>query len=251
MLATTYQTTGDLEVTSELLPDLNPIVCRSISEIKECFRLRYDEYCLNRSWEDPSEFPDGLEQDAYDQNAVHVLLQNTVTGDPVGTVRIILSESAEPETNSVPSFEWSDGFRDLLVEQFPSKKMMELSRFTLSRTRCQPVKRDELARGIFPALALIKGFLRATAKDDVELAVFTTTPALKRMLEKSGFFFHDVGIRLEHRGTRAPLFREIKPLLADLHDANPQVWSYVTDNGRTWPLDRDARNHETKPVYHA
>ncbi|MEP4767956.1 MAG: GNAT family N-acyltransferase [Roseibium sp.] len=246
---------NDLEnssaVTPQLLPELKPIVCRSISEINECLRLRYDEYCLNRSWEDADSFPEGLEQDEYDEDAVHVLLQNRSSGAPVGTVRVILKHPVSPEDRSIPSFQWSDGFRDHVTGHYASRKMMELSRFTISRTKCQSVNRSDLAKGIFPALALIKGFLRATAKDKVEVVVFTTTLSLKRMLEKSGFFFHDLGIRLEHRGTRAPLYREIKPLLADLHKHNKEIWTYVTDNGQTWPLDTESPELETRRLCQA
>ncbi|POF29459.1 GNAT family N-acyltransferase [Roseibium marinum] len=220
----------------QILPDYDPIICRSLAEINECFRVRYKEYCLSRGWEDADKFPEGLERDHYDDNAVHILLKDIVTGVSVGTVRIIFHDAAGSLEGSLPTFDLSDGFRDHLRPHMQTDRLMELSRLTIARETSRPVSRADLARGIFPALALIKGVLRAISRDNVGVVVMTVARSLQRLLEKAGFFYNDVGIRVDHRGMRSPLFRELTPLMDDLYHHNQAVWRYVTDNGATWPL---------------
>ncbi len=218
-----------------ILPDYVPIICRSLAEINECFRLRYNEFCLSRGWEDASSFPEGLERDRYDEDAVHILLRDTVTGASVGTVRIIYHDGACDPDPSLPTFDLAHGFKDYLGPHLKTGRIIELSRLTIAREVSRPVSREDLARGIFPALALIKGVLRAIARDNVGVVVMTVARSLQRLLEKAGFFYNDVGIRVEHRGKRSPLFREMNPLMDDLYHHNQAVWCYVTDEGASWP----------------
>ena len=52
------------------------------------FRLRYQVYCVENAFEDPSHFPDRMEYDAYDQRAVHALLVHRPTGNVAGTASV-------------------------------------------------------------------------------------------------------------------------------------------------------------------
>ncbi len=56
----------------------------------ECFRLRYEVYCVENPFEDPLQNPDGIETDQFDSAAMHSLLRHRETGEMVGTVRLIL-----------------------------------------------------------------------------------------------------------------------------------------------------------------
>jgi len=234
-----------ISTSQAILPTLTPIICRTIDEIDECMRLRYEEYCLNRGWEAADEFPDGRERDGYDERAVHILLMDNTRNKPVGTVRIIYRRPGGTENAGLPSFDWSPEFSTHLRVHALTNTIIELSRFTVVRSEIGALtNRSDLARGIFPALALIKGMLRATAEDNVRTAVLTTTPSLQRLLAKAGFRFHDAGVRVEHRGVRVPIYREIPALLAGVYETSPEIWAYVTDHGLTWPLDQSATETE-------
>src|SRR6266853_4586961 len=52
--------------------------------IKECLRLRYQVYCVEKGFE-PGR--NGLETDPFDDKARHVLLIHRASGEPIGTVR--------------------------------------------------------------------------------------------------------------------------------------------------------------------
>lgn len=231
-------------VEARILPDLVPVICRTMSDIKTCMRIRYDEYCLKRGWEASSNFPDGLETDEYDDRAVHILLTDRATSQPVGTVRILYSDLGK-DSDSLPCFDWSPDFEKHIRGRWSTGIVMELSRCTISREHLKrSAEKVGLSQAIFPMIALMKGVLHASAFDDVRASIMTAAPSLKRLLAKAGFHYHDVGIRIDHRGIRAPIYREMPPLLAELYDVNTDVWRYVTENGVIWPLNRTSLESE-------
>ncbi|ABM62291.1 PEP-CTERM/exosortase system-associated acyltransferase [Halorhodospira halophila] len=66
---------------------------------REAFQLRYDVYCMEYGYEDPSDHPDGQEQDDFDESALICTVRHTQTGRLAGCFRIILPgmEPSEPE----------------------------------------------------------------------------------------------------------------------------------------------------------
>jgi len=61
------------------------------------FAIRYQVYCEELGLEDPADFPDGLEHDAYDEHARHALLLHRPSGEHVGCVRLILADDQNPD----------------------------------------------------------------------------------------------------------------------------------------------------------
>ncbi len=61
----------------------------------EAFRLRYQVYCKEHDFEDPSDSPSGYEQDQLDEHALHTLLIHRPSETFVGTVRLILPDAEE------------------------------------------------------------------------------------------------------------------------------------------------------------
>lgn len=221
------------------LPDFEIVICRTISEIKKCLNVRYNVYCLRKEWESADSFPDRLETDDFDEAAVHILLKDRRSGKAVGTARVIYADP-NADHGGLPSFGWSAEFRERAEQLFPIRSTVELSRLAIARESDGPAQ----LRSSMPLLGLIKGLCRATASDDVGTVCLTTTLALKRMLESFGIRLHDVGVRIEHRGVRAPLYRDIPALLGELHQLRPEIWRYLTDDGETWPLNRAALANE-------
>src|SRR4051812_31927913 len=56
----------------------------------DCFRIRFQVYCIDNAFEDPEDNPGGLETDAYDSHSAHSLLTHRSTGNAIGTVRLVL-----------------------------------------------------------------------------------------------------------------------------------------------------------------
>jgi N-acyl-L-homoserine lactone synthetase len=65
------------------------IVCETVDQVRLGQALRYEVYCIEKGWIDPSTCDDGLETDEYDRLAVHFLALDD-EGTPVGTSRLLL-----------------------------------------------------------------------------------------------------------------------------------------------------------------
>ena len=61
----------------------------SLSDLEQVFRLRY-QVVVEKGWAKPENFPDGMEQDAYDERAVHILALDD--GRLIGTSRLVLPQ---------------------------------------------------------------------------------------------------------------------------------------------------------------
>lgn len=228
----------------DYMSQINPVICRTLDEIKSCQRIRYDVYCAEKGWEPVEKFPDRLERDDLDDQAVHVLVKHRATSRAVGCARVLYADSM-PKGGTLPSLARSPDFRDVCAGIPGTVRMVELSRFAVPRSSDIPngaTLRDRSAG--YVGLALMKGAIRAIAFDDVTHICMTTTIAVKRLLEMFGMRLNDVGIRVEHRGIRAPLYRDIAAMLAEVHETRPDVWRYVTDDGEIWPVDPDSLARE-------
>src|SRR5215831_8836460 len=58
--------------------------------LDEAYRLRYQVYCVENSYENRAQQVNGRERDAYDDRSVHSLLIHRRSGAAAGTVRVIL-----------------------------------------------------------------------------------------------------------------------------------------------------------------
>lgn len=63
---------------------------------KEVYITRYAVYCEELQFENPAEFPDGEESDAYDAHSKHCLLRHKPSGTFAGCVRLVLANPEHP-----------------------------------------------------------------------------------------------------------------------------------------------------------
>ena len=64
-------------------------LANSITDLHQVFRLRY-QVVVEKGWAKPEKFPDGIERDAYDDRAAHILAVDS--GELVGTSRIVFPQ---------------------------------------------------------------------------------------------------------------------------------------------------------------
>jgi N-acyl-L-homoserine lactone synthetase len=67
-------------------PSLRVEPAASVAERRACYRLRY-RCVVDQGWADPSDFPDGMERDSYDELAVHLCAWERSA--LAGTVRLV------------------------------------------------------------------------------------------------------------------------------------------------------------------
>ena len=76
-------------VASRLVERALPVrfrLAHSFADLGRVFRLRY-QVVVEKGWGKPEDFPDGIERDAYDERAVHILALDD--GKLIGTSRLV------------------------------------------------------------------------------------------------------------------------------------------------------------------
>ncbi len=199
---------------------------------KEVYRLRYEVYCRELGWEDPANFPDGLEKDIYDDCSRHCLLKHKRTGVYAGTVRMVMTEKSPLNRPPIPMVEHcADTLFDgpIRPDRLAVGSYGEISRLALhSEFRRRAAERlspdgqgehlfewTQTERRRFPHIALGL-YLGASA---VGLAAGAggvyamMEPRLARHLRFAGIRFEQVGEPVSFRGLRAPYYISRKALL--------------------------------------
>jgi N-acyl amino acid synthase of PEP-CTERM/exosortase system len=212
-------------------------VALSPAQFEDAFRIRYQVYCLEKGYEDPAQFPDGLERDRYDGHAVQMLVRHRGTGFAVGAVRLILPDRS--------AHSWSFPFEDLCGYTVlgrrldgvgdPPHDVAEVSRFAVSRNLlasvwdpamdrwegASPGRPDERCSSQLVALGLIALLFGVSAEYGVHVWYAMMETALARHLARLGIEFRQIGAPVEHRGRRQPMAARVDDLSARIEGANP------------------------------
>ncbi len=215
-------------------------------ELEEAFRLRYQVYCEENAFEDPTKHPDGLETDCYDKQSAHCLLIYRRSNTVVGTVRLILPPA---DTSGLTLPIWALCSSPLPV---PVATTAEVSRFSISKE-----VRRRLTDGLYPdensarklydsqhcdrrllpfiTIGLISGLVEMSAAHGVTHWCALMMPALIRLLTRLGIHFKPVGSLVEYHGMRQPCFRDLHDILCQVRRERPDVWDVLTRKGQIWP----------------
>jgi N-acyl-L-homoserine lactone synthetase len=197
-------------------------VARSAAELAEVHRLRYQIYCTERHFLPGN---DGWEMDAYDDHSVHVALRRR-SGELIGTVRLVMGLERRPDTSFPMQVLCPDGLLGQLG--LPIAKIGEVSRFAISRVRRDGDSRtDMLLR-----LALMRGVLQASIEAGVTHWCAIMEASLFRLLRQVGVDFIPIGAPIVYNGVRRAAVAEIAEVLVQSRDERPELWNYVTEDGR-------------------
>jgi len=198
-------------VTTELSPDA----------IQECFRLRFEVYCLDRNF-----LPglNGLEYDEFDEYSRHVALWNRHTGELAGTVRMVMP-SAKATEHHFPMLHVCD---PALLGPLPVRSTVEVSRFAISKTR-----RSSAAPAL-SRLGLVQGLVRLSGEIGLTHWCAVMEPSLLRLLRMTSINFLPVGPLVEYHGPRQPCYNHIGDLLDGVAQGRLDIWKYLTQDGRLW-----------------
>ena len=172
---------------------------------EECFRLRYQIYCVETAFEPAND--SGLESDRYDGHAVHALLKFEDTF--IGHVRMVLR----------PPFPCQEVCNDSILN---IDGMAEGSRICVSRERIKqsgaPV-RDML-------LTLVKAMVHISRREGVTHWCGLMEPRFLRRLQVLGIHFIPLGDMVMHHGSlRQPGYNELDVLLARALQERPGLWA--------------------------
>jgi N-acyl-L-homoserine lactone synthetase len=197
-------------------------VARTPEQVIEAKRLRYRVYCEERGFE-PGE--GGLEQDAYDENAHHVLVRGRASGEVFGTVRVVLSGG-----DHGIGFPMQRVCEEDVLAPLPKAATAEISRFALTRDRT----------GISPAsaalmrLCLVQGIIQISGEIGLTHWCAIMEKTLLRLLRSTSIYFLPVGPSVECHGMRQPAIWALSGGLDRMRLENPQLWAFLTRDGTLW-----------------
>lgn len=211
--------------------------------IEQAQALRYQVYCLERRFEDPSQHIYGLETDEYDSAAVHGLLYYRPTNAAMGTVRMICPLPGAEVTLPITSILREQGID--LRDHVRIEETVEISRFAISkelRRRREdqddidgsivPLNRHRRPRdGNLPCLSLIQFLVRESSLRGISYWTAVMEPKLLRMLAGMGIRFAPVGGLVMHHGLRQPGFCHVPTMLSEVRRIQPAYWDILTRAG--------------------
>lgn len=197
------------------------------------YRIRYLVYCVELGFEDPDRFPEGLEQDHWDEQSVHFLVRTRATGEWIAAMRLVL-----PHEGKLPVEHLCQLNTDALPPVAPSQ-LGEISRLcVIDHVRHQApstgASTDPLKdiADVAPAPSarheskIILGLLRAASAfsrlHGIKYWYFITTPALARRISRLNMLLKPIGAVVQHRGDRYPY-------LADLEESERRASAISAD----------------------
>lgn len=207
------------------------------SQRREAHQLRYEVYCLERDYENPARFTDGLEKDDFDPYSIHSLVRHRSSGMVAGVVRLILANSLEP--NSLLPIELNCGhaFNQAVLAdyEFPRTSIAEVSRFAVSKRLIAKARqfRDIPITGAHAgdvaiqedtsqylphiSLGLIAMLFATSVQHQITHWYAAMEPSLSRLLSCSGIEFTPIGPIIDYHGKRRPMIANVRDLLHKIY----------------------------------
>lgn len=216
-------------------------------EIEECYRLRYQVFCVERGFLPCDDYPNRLESDAYDAYSLHFLARH-LHGEPAGAARLVLN--GPHGLPMVPHCALEAGFEFLADLQYPLRhRYAEISRLAVSRgfrrrqgdtiyggpprtSRVPEIPRislstpppndvPEMVSGIFRLI------YQGSKRHGVTHWVVAMERRLQVMLKRMGFPFTPIGPEVDYYGAVRPYIAEIAALEYNVSVQKPATWEYM------------------------
>lgn len=189
----------------------------------EAYRLRHQVYCVERGYEASDT---GVEMDAFDDHAPHVVVCRRTDDEVIGTVRLVLPQQHK--------MDFGLPIHSLCTEELgmrvPLRTSGEVSRFAVSKER-RGLSSEATA---LLRLALIQGLVRISAEHGITHWCAVMERSLLRLLRSSSIDFEPVGPMVEHHGMRQPSVCSIASVLQQMHREQPELWEFITLGGSLW-----------------
>ena len=210
------------------------------------FALRYQVYCLERVFLPPSNYPDGLEIDEYDDYSTYVSATNQ-SNLVVGGLRVV----SPPEGKVFPfQTHCKRLFKDTSLP--PTRDCVEVSRVVISkvyRRRADDTRigvssgllnpppdqasitvsqKNEHGRKQHPEilLGILRQAYRHCKKTGVSYWYVAIEPALARLLQRINFGFEAIGEEEDYYGPVTPYILAINKFESDLSRNNPAMFAW-------------------------
>ncbi len=191
------------------------ILAKSCTQKKAIYQLRHKVYCEELQFE-PARI-DRLEQDNFDNRAIHACIRPVVSDQLAGTVRIITS-AFKNELLPMEQY-FSDQITNTVLapQNFSRQHICEISRLAVpAEIRCRPSGargtssplESACSKLVAISLYLISQIL--CLRSGKIHAYVMVEPALARALRRVGIHFVQIGEPVELNGIRAPYYLDVR-----------------------------------------
>lgn len=236
--------------------------------VETSYRLRYQVYCEDMSWEDATRFPDQMERDEYDAISRHFLVRRLRTKAWIAAMRLIVAPLEElPITR----------FTRVEAGRFPASardQAMEISRLCVvakyrrgPRPPGQEPDPDDSFFGsgyrireswiLLGLLGTANQYLRANGR---RYLLFFGTDSLAKLVQRSGIAIEPIGPYVEHRGSRRPYLFDTQTGLLEVPQKAPEIGAVLSRSPAyrlfselhedTWGVRRGVRVRPGAPGLH-
>jgi N-acyl amino acid synthase of PEP-CTERM/exosortase system len=210
--------------------------------VQEAYKLRYQVYCVEKSFEDPEQHIGACETDEDDDRSVHTLLLHRRTAEIAGTTRVILPD--DWGLRPLPMATMLEGGDLSLFKRLPLAHTAELSRFAVSK-RFRQRRGEERYANVgfgdagfvetekrlmpFISLGLIRGMFSICVEYGITHLSAVMEPPLIRILNRLGLEFNPIGGTVMHHGLRQPCFAVLADLIKHSREHDTIVWQYAME----------------------
>jgi len=237
------------------------VPANTLGLMETAFRIRYQVYCVERSFEDQCAFPDQMETDEYDLHSVQTLLRCKASGQYPGMVRLVLPNPVDPNTPLPMERFCQSGMQasGIDLSSIPRESLAEVSRFSISKElknlcsnkpaislvgaeRAQDEEGVDTRMMPHITLGLFAGIVRMSAQNNITHWLSVMEPTFLRFLTRYGIYFQKTGPVVDYHGRRQPAVASIDSVLSGIYTHRKDAWEIITDFGNVWPLSRNARH---------
>ncbi|MGC2414036.1 MAG: PEP-CTERM/exosortase system-associated acyltransferase [Stellaceae bacterium] len=191
--------------------------------LDQVYRLRYQVYCVENSFEDSAEHLDGRETDAHDETAEHILLFHRNSGAAVGTTRVIMPSRVTGWRPLPIQLVLASGDRQAF-DRLPVRQTAEVSRFAVSKKFRGEGYDQRLMRYI--TFGLMQGIVQTCIEYGITYIAAIMEPSLIRMLLRFGLEFEPIGEHVEYHGVRQPCVARLADLVEGTRPT--PLWKFVS-----------------------
>ncbi len=211
--------------------------------MEEVFRLRYKVYCDEWGFEDPDAYPEGMEQNEFDMQSEHFIIQSTLDDAIIGTARVIVpGDLGYPVTKYCTV---DSTLHDQWLERGKEARIGEVSRLAISKEYRKRIE-DDVLSGLSSVLPednhrdhekrkcnYVHEFYKFILLQSMELELSHWYVAMKRglyiLLKRVGMVFHPIGPEIDYHGLRTPYLGNLQEIKEGMLKKNTDCFDFVQE----------------------
>lgn len=167
------------------------------------YRLRYQVYCVERSFLNAGDYPEQLERDEFDRYSVHVGVVNR------GRELLATSRLIQVSMRGLPLFRHCQIFPNETELYRETNRIVEVSRLCVSRELKQSLQGSGHGRAAIVA-ALYRELYQASKRAGFTHWLVATEHSLQRLVTGFGFPFRAIGPLTDYFGPVAPFLMDLR-----------------------------------------